>query len=464
MTAINEAKVLRVGVVYNGKILDEQIFRKPETVYFGDTSKSHFVIPSSNLPSKFPVFYYKSGAYELVILEGMSGKIFLKGSVVDVEEAIAKGVLKKKGKAYIMPLSADARGKIVIGSAIILFQFITPPPKPPKLRLPRSIKGGWWQMIDWPYATIQVIVALISYVIISYMLGLPKPEPVKLEDMSSRFAKLIVPNIEEIKEEAKELEKKVDEDSKLASKKVVKKEEPEEKATVAKEESVKKNTTPRDAATRAKEEAQKREEMRQKVAGMGLLKLIGTAGDSSSGSGVISDVLGEGGKDKDIDSALAGVKHIGIATSSGQRSRKGDAGATEVAKIEDVQTAKSSGKVGIAKREEKVVKGAAKLGAPEVDGSMSSKDIGKVVRMNSTAVRRCYEKALKSDPTLKGKIAVTFMINAKGRVEMVEISDDTMKNASVSACIKSLVRRWRFPQPEGGPASVTLPFVFSPSN
>lgn len=464
MTAINEAKVLRVGVVYNGKILDEQIFRKPETVYFGDTSKSHFVIPSSNLPSKFPVFYYKSGAYELVILEGMSGKIFLKGSVVDVEEAIAKGVLKKKGKAYIMPLSADARGKIVIGSAIILFQFITPPPKPPKLRLPRSIKGGWWQMIDWPYATIQVIVALISYVIISYMLGLPKPEPVKLEDMSSRFAKLIVPNIEEIKEEAKELEKKVDEDSKLASKKVVKKEEPEEKATVAKEESVKKNTTPRDAATRAKEEAQKREEMRQKVAGMGLLKLIGTAGDSSSGSGVISDVLGEGGKDKDIDSALAGVKHIGIATSSGQRSRKGDAGATEVAKIEDVQAAKSSGKVGIAKREEKVVKGAAKLGAPEVDGSMSSKDIGKVVRMNSAAVRRCYEKALKSDPTLKGKIAVTFMINAKGRVEMVEISDDTMKNASVSACIKSLVRRWRFPQPEGGPASVTLPFVFSPSN
>lgn len=464
MTAKNEAKVLRVGIVYNGKILDEQIFRKPETVYFGDTSKSHFVVPSSNLPSKFPVFYYKAATYELVILEGMSGKISLNGSVVDIKEAIATGVLKKKGKAYIMPLSADSRGKIVIGSAIILFQFIVPPPKPPKLRLPRSIKGGWWQMIDCTYATIQTIVAVVSYIIISYMMGLPSPEPVKLEDMSSRFAKLIVPKIDEIKEDAKAQEKKIDKDSKIKSNKTVKKESPKETESVAKDVSSKKNRTPRDTATRVKEEAQKRAEMREKVAGMGLLKLIGTAGNSASGSGVISDVLGEGGKDKDIDSALAGVKHIGIATSSGQRSRKGDAGATKVAKIKNVKAVKSSGKVGIAKRREKAVKGAAKLGAPEVDGTMSSRDIGKVFRMNRSAIQRCYEKALKSNPTLKGKIAVTFMINAKGRVEMVEISDDTMKNSSVSSCIKNLVRRWRFPKPEDGPASVTLPFVFSPSN
>jgi hypothetical protein len=28
-------KVLRVGVIYNGRILDEQLFRKPETIYIG---------------------------------------------------------------------------------------------------------------------------------------------------------------------------------------------------------------------------------------------------------------------------------------------------------------------------------------------------------------------------------------------------------------------------------------------
>jgi len=43
-------KVLRVGVIYNGKIIDEQVFRKPETIYIGDTAKAHFVIPSSALP------------------------------------------------------------------------------------------------------------------------------------------------------------------------------------------------------------------------------------------------------------------------------------------------------------------------------------------------------------------------------------------------------------------------------
>jgi len=449
------AKVLRVGVIYNGRILDEQIFRKPETIYIGDTPKSHFVIPTSSLPSRFPIFYFKSGRYELVILPNMTGKIFLKGKVVDIEEVVKKGVLKKKGNAFILPLTPDARGKVVVGSAIVLFQFIAPPPKPPKLKLPRSIRGSWTQNIDWPFTAIQGVVALMGYLFVSYLQGIPAPVATALEDVDNRFAKLIAPKIEEIKEEKVKDEKKPEKGN-TAAKKEKKEEAPKKEEGAEK----KKKKAPRDAATRAKEDAMRKEQMRKKVAGMGLLKLIGTAGEGSGGT-IISDVLGDGGKDRDIDSALQGVKQIGYATTAGQRSRKGEAGASKTAKIKDLKVAKSKGKVGVKKRAERKVSGAAKIGAAEVDGTMNAKDIGKIVRRNRRAIRRCYEKALKTNPGLKGKIAVTFMINARGRVQMVEISDDTMKNAKVATCIKSVVRRWRFPKPEGGPASVTLPFVFS---
>ena len=446
-------KVLRVGVIYNGKIIDEQVFRKPETIYVGDTSKAHFVVPSSNLPSRFPIFYYKSGKYELVIMENMSGKVFLKGKVIDIEEVIKKGLLKKRGNAYILPLSTDARGKVLVGSAIVLFQFVVPPAKPPKLRLPRSIRGSWTQMIDWPLTAILSTVFLVGYSFLYWLYGLPDPAPKTLDQIDNRFARLIAPEIPPIEEKPAE-EKKVETEG---SGKIAKKEE-----TSGGEEVSKKKRGPRDAATRAQEEAMRIAELKKKVAGVGLLKLIGSTGADGS-AGIISDVLGEGGKDRDIDSALAGVKQIGIATDAGQRSRKGDAGATESAKIDDLKVAATSGNVKVSGMREKEIVGSTKIGEPEVEGALDQASITKIVKQNSAAIQRCYEKALKTNPQLKGKIAVTWMINQDGRAEMVEITEDTMKDAGVAACIKGVVSRWRFQKPEA-PASVTFPFVFSPSN
>ncbi len=447
-------KVLRVGVIYNGKIIDEQVFRKPETIYVGDTSKAHFVVPSSSLPSKFPIFYYKSGRYELVVMENMSGKVFLKGKVIEIEEVIKKGLLKKRGHAYILPLSTDARGKVLVGSAIVLFQFVVPPARPPKLRLPRSIRGSWTQMIDWPLAAIHASVFLIGFAFLYWMYGLPDPAPKALDQIDNRFARLIAPEMPPIEEKPIE-EKKTTEMEGTAT--AAKKEE-----TSGGEDVSKKKKGPRDAATRAREEEMRIAELKKKVAGVGLLKLIGSAGGDGS-AGIISDVLGEGGKDRDIDSALSGVKQIGIATDAGQRSRKGDAGATESAKIDDLKVAASSGNVKVSGMKEKEIVASTKIGAPEVEGTLDQAGVVKIVKQNSAAIQRCYEKALKTNPQLKGKVAVTWMINQDGRAEMVEITEDTMKDADVAACIKGVVSRWRFPKPES-PASVTFPFVFSPAN
>lgn len=448
-------KVLRVGVIYNGKIIDEQVFRKPETIYIGDTAKAHFVIPSSSLPNRFPIFYYRSGKYELVVMENMTGKVSLKGKVIDIEEVVKKGMLKKRGNAYILPLSTDARGKIVVGSAIVLFQFITPPPKPPKLRLPRSIRGSWVQMIDWPLAAIQGSIFIVGYAFIFWMYGLPDPAPKTLEQIDNRFARLIA-DVDQMKDKEKPVDEMptTDEGATKTAKK-------EEKSDAGAEDTVKKKKGPRDAATRAQEEAMRLSEMKKKVAGLGLMKMLGSAeGDSSFG--IVSDVLGEGGKDRDIDSALSGVKQIGVASDAGQRSRKGDAGATETAKIGDLKVADTSGNVKVGGVKEKEITGSTKVGTPEIEGTLDRGAINKIVKQNSPAIQRCYLNALKANPQLKGRIEVTWMINADGRAESVQITEDTVKDGSVTSCIKSVVSRWRFPKPED-PGIVAFPFIFTPA-
>jgi TonB family protein len=364
-------------------------------------------------------------------------------------------MLKKRGNAFILPLSQDSRGKVMVGSAIVLFQFILPPPKAPKLKLPKSIRGSWTQRVDWPFASIQIVLMLTGYLILGvYLPTVPLPDPTEFSKVPNRFAKLIAPEPDDLKlPEDKDMAK--DSNNKNATQ-VAKKEEKKLDSNANKPKKA------RDAATIQKEESIRIAEMQKKVAGKGLLKLIGSAG--GGGSGVISDVLGDGGKDRDIDTALAGVKQIGIATSSSQRSRKGDAGATETSKIENLDVKKSKGNLGVKGRKEKAVVARASVGAAEIDGSVDSKSISNIVKRNAGAVKRCYEKGLLANPSLKGKVSVTIMINMMGRVESVDIVANTLGDDSVTRCIKGVVRRWRFPKPDGGPASVTFPFVFSPSN
>jgi TonB family protein len=458
MAQENNSKVLRVGVIYNGKILDEQIFRKPETVFVGDSEKSHFVVPSSSLPSKFPIVYFKSGRYELVIMENMTGKVFLKGKVIVIEEVIKKGMLKKRGGAYILPLSQDSRGKVMVGSAIVLFQFITPPPRPPKLKLPKSIRGSWTQRLDWPFLSILSVSLISGYLFFGvYVPGVPIPE-FNMAKIPNRFAELIVPNADDLKmleEEEKEVATE-DSGNQVATAK-------EEKKEVAKEET-KKPDQPRDKATIQKEESIRKAEMQKKVAGKGLLRLIGSVGGEGGSGDAVSDVLGDGGKDRDIDTALAGIKQIGVASSSTQRSRKGDADATETVKMEGLDVKKSDGKVGVAAKKERAVVAKTTIETPQVDGAVDSNSISQVVRRNQAAVRRCYERELNANPNLRGKVSVTIIINERGRIQMADVSEDTVGSPAVKKCILGVVNRWRFPRPEGGPASVTIPFVFSSSN
>ncbi|MFZ5445728.1 MAG: AgmX/PglI C-terminal domain-containing protein [Myxococcota bacterium] len=85
----------------------------------------------------------------------------------------------------------------------------------------------------------------------------------------------------------------------------------------------------------------------------------------------------------------------------------------------------------------------------------------KVVRRHQNEIRFCYESELQKTPELAGKVTVAWTIGPTGAVESAEIAESGLSNANVEACIVQKVRRWSFPEPQGGQeVAITFPWVF----
>ena len=102
-------------------------------------------------------------------------------------------------------------------------------------------------------------------------------------------------------------------------------------------------------------------------------------------------------------------------------------------------------------------------GAAMVHGSLSKQVIRRIIKRHLNEVRFCYEQQLQSDPSLKGRVVIKFVIDAKGNVTAAAVSESTFNDTIIETCILQAVRRWKFPAPEGGGiVVVNYPFELMP--
>src|ERR1700683_1746556 len=167
MTAVMRAiqqtsgpKVLRIGLVSSGRILEERIVKQRTSVTVGPSEKSMFVVPA-NVPPQFQLFELIGTEYFLNFLDGMTGRVALASGITDLVSL--KGQAKRVGPAYQVRLTDEARGKVVIGETTFLFQFVAPPPVQPRPQLPLSVKGGVASQIDWNLTIIAAFSFLLHF-------------------------------------------------------------------------------------------------------------------------------------------------------------------------------------------------------------------------------------------------------------------------------------------------------------
>ena len=102
-------------------------------------------------------------------------------------------------------------------------------------------------------------------------------------------------------------------------------------------------------------------------------------------------------------------------------------------------------------------------GDPIVLGSVDRSLVDEVVKRHLNAIRHCYQRALRRDPDLAGKVVVEFVIAADGTVSSAEIEPTTLGHRRTEECVRKRILRMTFPAPAGGGTVVVrYPFLFSP--
>jgi TonB family protein len=210
----------------------------------------------------------------------------------------------------------------------------------------------------------------------------------------------------------------------------------------------------------------KREDDRKKVMTAGLLGAWGKSPDASN-------ILGPGGLGIGINNALGGLKAgagltdargIGGLGSRGSGSGGGGTalGLGGLGTRGDGRGVGGSGAIelsGHGKDTTRVVPG-----KTIVVGGLSKEVIAKIIRSHQSEIKYCYEIELQKKPSLFGKVAVLFTINASGSVSDANVSESSLDNSNTEQCMLARIRRWKFPEPQGGGlVTVNFPWIFKPA-
>src|SRR5688572_22496103 len=102
-------KILRIGIIQGGKIVEERLVRKRDNVTIGQSAKNMFVVPASNdLPRTFTIFELTAQGYALNFSAGMDGRIAFDVNVAPVTLAQLRAKAQRRGDVFHVQLSDRA--------------------------------------------------------------------------------------------------------------------------------------------------------------------------------------------------------------------------------------------------------------------------------------------------------------------------------------------------------------------
>jgi hypothetical protein len=447
-------KILRIGIIQGGRIVEERLVRERISVTVGQSAKNMFVVPSEALPRTLIMFEVTPQGYALNYTPQMDGRISLGDSVVPLAQLQQRSA-PRPGGFFQLPLTDKSRGKVIAGDMTLLFQFVTPPPRQPRPQLPPSVRGGFGSQIDMMMATVLGISTALHAAFFIYLLVFVEiPKNVDIEEEFKQYQKAFAVKVKppEIKKEAGPGEKKGDE--KKGDEGVAKKPAGKPGKVLSAEDRAKAAKAAAEARiARAKGEASK----------VGILAVLTAKG--SGGGSAFGDALAGGGAQSDLDRAMKNVGGVTTAGAGGGRNplggTGGGGGGGRITNISDIGKAGtgavSGGGGGTGVKVERKIKIS---GGSIKDVESGDLDVGganATLRRGYPAIKACYDRGLKRNPKLGGKLSVRITVTGSGGVGGVSVQDNTLGDPEVVSCMTATIRGWRFPGAQGGKSAAVEP-------
>lgn len=442
--APTRTKVLRLAVVQDGLVCDEVHQHRPGALSFGSDYRSDVLLFGGAAPLKHTMFDYRQGHYFLDLPASAKGKISLGNKAITVSALRQQFAGSDRVRVVLDPRS---KGKLVIGETTILFQFADPKPLPPRVPFPTEyamrLRDAFSPLDSYTMAGSAAVLG--SFFV--HQCNQPRKDELDLDQIDERFhtamgirEKKEEPKVEPEDTEKDELAKEEDEE------KVVEKEKPKDKPKVL-------DDKPQKFSEKAMAEARS----------VGVARVLGTYGGPGEGTvfdvinstennlgelfdqGMTTTVLADGG---DISPFVPGGTGISASGAAVQTAGFETGSGPDLERKED--------------KAERKIAGVTKATNTDVFGDVDKTSIKAAIKHRTSALQHCYNKALRTQPDLAGKMTYTIAISVMGSVTKVDIEEDSVGSAAVSTCARAKIQGWRFPMDgaEEG-AEVTFSVVFS---
>lgn len=452
MTAVMRAvaptgpKVLRIGVVQSGRVVEERIIKKRQTVTVGSGENNAFVVSAKDLPSSFPLFELVGEDYHLNFKDGMTGRVALPTGISELN--VLQGQARRTAEGYQIKLTEDARGKVVVGENTFLFQFVSPPPVQPRPQLPVSVVRGATG-VDWPTTMIAAFSFLAHFLALGALYS-DWLDPVVDYDV----------NVQNLVDSVRNLPTPPPIEEKPAE------ETPQETAK-AEEKDVKPEPKPQAKAEKAPEPGDAKPKMSAREVAALSNELdsfdMGILG-ANTGKAATADVLSSGDNvaTSIMDKAAASGAGVSAGGPGGLKlpSGGGAIGPGQGTALGSIGNAGKSGADGSGGGVAvKGPTGNAAVGGASVAGGNVGNAASVVAGMRA-GFRACYNRGLATNPDASGKIDLKLRIGPGGEVTGVAAATSGNLPESVVSCVKGRARSGRFSPPDGGSAVVSVPVSF----
>jgi TonB family protein len=95
-------------------------------------------------------------------------------------------------------------------------------------------------------------------------------------------------------------------------------------------------------------------------------------------------------------------------------------------------------------------------------GELSKDEIQRVINAHVGEIQYCYEKQLRGNSGLAGRVVLEWTVTPAGAVSVVKVSTSSLSSSDATNCMMDRVKKWKFPKPRGnGGVTVVYPFVFN---
>lgn len=411
-----QPKVLRIGVVRDGKIVQERLIRHGESVSVGESPRNTVVV-AGRVGARHELLRFSGGSYVLNVPDWVEGSIQSGEGVRGLGDLRARAEMTRQGEGWQLQLGEHVRGKISLGTTTLLFQFVPAPPEPIRPVTPADFRSHLLDEEDPLFLGLLGVFTVVAAAFMLYVYVTPLVEHVEVGEIEAAANLVVTARLE--------LPVLPDPSDTVATP-VVK---PTPKPAPAAKAPVVKVTPP--AATV--------ESVRQRSL---FLQMIGTDGE---GDGDEIDVLGDDAAAMaGINEALDSVTGVQVATADNVQLAGGSAEGRVDASI-TIDGADAGGISGTS------TTGPVQVRAPRVedgagvvdggDGDTSGVEV--VVKKSRGLIESCLAQSLKLDPEVSGRVSVGWTIQG-GRVSESHLLTNTTRDAALGQCIEKKVRSFRF--------------------